>query len=359
MQIKKRRTWLVVVSVIVVLLVSLVTAGYLWYGEQLSPYDASDKETVRVKIDSGMSGAQIATKLEENKLIKSALAMNLYMRLNGSGGGFQVGVYSVSPSQSLEEIIAHLTSGKADEMSVTFYPGAMLERADRNSGGAKYDVFTALKAAGFSDQDIKSALADSYTGAVFSGRPAGMGLEGYIYGDTYFVGAGSTARQVLQRAIDELSQIVIKHDFERKFAARGLTLYEGITLASIVERESIGCPGKAVCEDQRQIASVFYNRLENGTPLGSDVTYHYAADKDGVARNYMLDSPYNTRIHAGLPPGPIAAPGLSSLNAVADPATTNYMYFLSGDDDVTYFGVTEADHSANIRQHCQAKCLLP
>lgn len=93
--------------------------------------------------------------------------------------------------------------------------------------------------------------------------------------------------------------------------------------------------------------------------LGSDVTYHYVADKLGVERNYLLDSPYNTRINTGLPPGPIAVPGLSALNAVADPQKTDYLFFLSGYDDVTYFGKTEADHNNNIRNHCQQKCLLP
>ncbi|OYW84274.1 hypothetical protein B7Z17_04350, partial [Candidatus Saccharibacteria bacterium 32-49-10] len=212
---------------------------------------------------------------------------------------------------------------------------------------------------GYSPTEIEQAFAAKYSSPVFSGRPDGMGLEGYIYGDTYFVQVGSTVQQVLQRAIDEFAKIVASNDLEKKFTAKGLSLYQGITLASIVERESIGCPGQSVCEDQRRIASVFYNRLAIDMSLGSDVTYHYAADRDGVPRDFRLQSDYNTRIHAGLPPGPIAVPGLSALNAVADPAKTNYLFFLSGDDDVTYFGSTEAEHNANIRQHCQAKCQLP
>ena len=91
-------------------------------------------------------------------------------------------------------------------------------------------------------------------------------------------------------------------------------------------------------------------------PLGSDVTYQYIADKTGVARDPNLDSPYNTRRYAGLPPGPIATPGLGSLRAVATPAVGDYLYFLSGDDNVTYYSHTLAEHEANISAHCKIKC---
>jgi UPF0755 protein len=136
-----------------------------------------------------------------------------------------------------------------------------------------------------------------------------------------------------------------------KFKTRGLTLYQGITLASIVQRESGG-------GDEAQIASVFYNRLRIDMVLGSDVTYQYAADKAGVPRDVNLDSPYNTRRYPGLPPGPIAAPGLRALLGVANPAQTDYLYFLSGDDDVTYYGTTLAEHEKNIADHCKEKCQI-
>lgn len=358
MRIKKPSLWLIASGVAALLIIIAAVSSALWYQAQLAPYDTTSDKTVHIDIRSGMTGSDIAQKLEEGGVIRSALAMNIYMRLNG-GPNMQVGVYSVSPSHSLQEIIAHLTSGKADEVSITLYPGAMLERANRDSSDARYDVRTALKTAGYTDEAITAAFAGNYQSPVFAGRPAGVGIEGYVYGDTYFVQVGATAEQVIQRAIDEFARVVRENDLEQKFAARGLTLYEGITLASIVERESIGCPGHAICQDQRNIASVFYNRLDVGMTLGSDVTYHYIADVSGQARNYQIDSPYNTRIHTGLPPGPIAVPGLSALNAVADPVQTDYLFFLSGDDDMTYFGRTDAEHTANIRAHCQEKCLLP
>jgi UPF0755 protein len=90
--------------------------------------------------------------------------------------------------------------------------------------------------------------------------------------------------------------------------------------------------------------------------MGSDVTYQYVADKLGVARDPNLDSPYNTRRFDGLPPGPISSPGLTALKAVAAPANTDYLFFLSGDDDVTYFARNDAEHQANITNHCAVKC---
>ena len=163
----------------------------------------------------------------------------------------------------------------------------------------------------------------------------------------------------MQRSINHLEKIVKKYNLEGKFKARGLTLYQGITLASIIQRESIGCgSGVETCEDQRKIASVFYNRLKANMPLGSDVTYQYIADKTGVERSPNLKSPYNTRIQKGLTPGPIASPSLSALNAAADPINSDYLYFLSGDDDITYFAKTNEEHESNVKAHCQKKCQI-
>lgn len=359
MQISKKRLWLGIVGAVLVIIVAVITAMVFWYNSQLRPVDPSKTETVRIDIKQGMSASEVVSVLEDKGVIRSSLAVSIYLRLHGGGGGFQAGVYSVSPSQTPGEIIEHLSSGKSDEISVTFYPGAMLERADKDSADARYDVRTSLRQVGFSDQEISQAFKATYDSPVFAGRPSWAGLEGYIHGDTYFVKAGSSAEEVIQVAIDQFWRIVEQNGFEAKFASRGLSLYEGITLASIVERESIGCPGQAICSDQRNIASVFYNRLKIDMTLGSDVTYHYAADISGEERSYLLESLYNTRIHPGLPPGPIATPGLSALNAVADPAQTDYLFFLSGDDDVTYFATTEAGHNDNILKHCQQKCLLP
>lgn len=359
MVIKSKKWWKISLAVLLVLVVAGIVASVFWYNSQLSPVDEKNDAKVRIHIKEGTSAGAIIDELASKKVIRSAPAASIYLRINGTGKGFQTGVYSVSPSQSVPEIVQHLTSGRADEKSIMLYPGAMLHDKSGKPENQRTDVFAVLKDAGYSEAGINRAFSANYRGSVLADKPKDSSLEGYIYGETYFVATDATPEQIIQRAIDEFSMIVEKNDLKAKFAKRGLTLYQGITLASIVQRESVGCRGKAVCEDQRNIAAVFYNRMKADMNLGSDVTYHYAADSKGVARDFLLDSPYNTRIHSGLPPGPIAVPGLSALNAVADPANVDYLFFLSGDDHVTYFAKTDAEHQANIRNHCHDKCLLP
>lgn len=148
-----------------------------------------------------------------------------------------------------------------------------------------------------------------------------------------------------------------------KISIRGLSLYQAITLASIVQRE-LNCEGKPTeggrqerCYTyQRTIAQIFLKRLRENISLGSDVTFIYAADIMGVAPSVTIDSPYNTRIHTGLPPGPIGAPGILALRAVANPTSTDYLFFIAGDDGLIYFASDQAGHEANIAAHCQKLC---
>ena len=340
MKIRKRRIWLLVLSIVVAIAGIGALGATVWYKQMLSPVDVNSQQTFRINIKEGMGSSDIAKTLEDNKIIKNSLAFSIYTRLHNSASKFKAGVYSVKSSQSVDEIINHLTSGKTDEIAITFYPGSTLNKKMKNSDGR--EVESVLLKAGFSDDQIKKAFAAKY-----------------IYGETFYISPDETAEQVLQRSINHLEKIVKKYNLEEKFKARGLTLYQGITLASIIQRESIGCgSGVETCEDQRKIASVFYNRLKANMPLGSDVTYQYIADKTGVERSPNLKSPYNTRIQKGLTPGPIASPSLSALNAAADPINSDYLYFLSGDDDITYFAKTNEEHEANVKAHCQKKCQI-
>ena len=351
MQIRKSRKWMIVIAGLVAVLGLSAAAGAGWYLYNLSAVNSGDQAVTRVNITSGMTAPQVASALEEKKLIRSRYAFLGYIKLKRIDARFKVGVYVVKPSQSTPEIIKHLINGQSDEVAIRFYPDGTLRGKDYRS------VESALKTAGYSDADIEGALKADYDSYVFKSRPAGADLEGFVYGDTYFMSGDATAKSAIQRALAEFDQVARKNNLEEKFKKRGLTLYQGVTLASIVQKESIGCGvGTEVCEDQRKIASVFYNRMKAGMNLGSDVTYQYAADKLGVARDTQLDSPYNTRVHKGLPPGPIATPGLSALNAVANPAQTDYLFFLSGDDNVTYFAKTDAEHIANAKAHCRQKC---
>jgi UPF0755 protein len=321
------------------MIVGVSLATVIWYNVQLTPRTDDKQQSVLVTIELGTAPGAIGQLLEEKAIIRSRLAFGIYSRLSGAWNNLQAGTYSFLPSDSTPQIVKDLVDGNVHTKEITFYPGATLAEHRQ-----------VLLDAGFDQTEIDVAFAKTYDSPLFATKPSGTDLEGYIYGETYNFNSGTTVETVLQRTFNEFYTDIVDNNLVEGFRLQGLTLYEGITLASIIQRE---VSGEA---DQKQVAQVFFARLRSGMQLGSDVTFIYAAEKLDIIPTSTLDSPYNTRISIGLPPGPISSPGLSALLAVADPAGGDYLYFLSGDNDTTYFSITEAEHQANIRDHCQVKC---
>lgn len=342
---KKKRSKLKIVMwtflIFVVTALAAVAAGVWWYQQQLLPVAPNTKNHVRLTIASGSSPSMIAKQLKSENLIKSELAFSIYTKLSNTEGILKAGLYNLAPSETTQEIVDHLVSGKQDTFSVTFLPGDTLANNRKK-----------LIEVGYGEAEVDAALAKTYSRPLFASKPASADLEGYLYGETYEFDSAASVEAILNRTFDEYEKIITRHDLVNGFKKQGLTLYEGITLASIIQREVTGE------EDEKQVAGVFVNRLKDGISLGSDVTYQYAARKMGVAPTPQLESPYNTRKYAGLPPGPIAVPGVGALKAVANPGVHDYIFFLSGDDDVTYFAKTDAEHQKNIINHCKQKCLI-
>jgi len=342
-----------ILATISALLIGVIVGSFFWYNEQIKPLNSSDTKLKIINVESGSTPGQVSRMLEDEGIIRSALVFDIYVKLSGKQDLLQAGTYRLTPSESVAQVVEHLLSGTVDQFSVTFYPGATLTDFFPNSSSKKYDVTTALKTAGYSDNEISQALAASYNSPVLDGKPLLADLEGYVYGQTYNLNTGTSAEAAIQRALDEFYSVVKDNGLIKKFKAHGLSLRQGIILASIIQSEA------SDPIEQKQVAQVFYSRLALGMMLGSDVTYQYIADKTGVARDTNLDSPYNTRRYTGLPPGPISVPGLSALMAVADPASGDYLFFLSGDDDKMYYAKTDAEHQANIVNHCLVKCSTP
>ncbi len=334
----KRRSTRTIVQLIAGLIVILAGSG-IWYNLQLKPVGSDPSQLVAIKVESGMTPSEIGKLLADKSIIRNALAFDIYTRLSGERGSLQAGSYRLSPAESTPTIVNHLVSGRVDTFNITFLPGATLA-----------DDHKVLENAGFSKADIDNAFAQTYTSPLFAGKPAGADLEGYIYGQTYRFNVGATVSDILQSTFKQFYADLVKSNLIDSITQHNLTLFQGITLASIIQKEASN-PA-----DQTQVAQVFYSRLQINMPLGSDVTYQYIADKTGVARDPNLDSPYNTRRYPGLPPGPISSPGLTALQAVAHPAAGDYLYFLNGDDNIMYYAHTSAEHEANIKAHCQVKC---
>lgn len=337
----KKKTIVAVFIAVVGAVFLLLLAGFLWYSSQLSAVEPGSDEKVKITIQPGSGVLDIASTLKENRLIKSEVAFDWYLRLTGKSGSLQSGSYRIGKGEDVPAIVGHLTSGNTDTFSITFLPGNTLAKHRQ-----------ALIDAGYDPANVDAALNKEYEHPIFVDAPANADLEGFIYGETYNFGADATPEQILVRTFDQFESIISENDLVERYKQQGFSLYEGITMASIIQREVI------TAEDAAQVAQVFKKRYDMGMQLGSDVTYQYIADKTGQARSVDLDSPYNTRRYPGLPPGPIASPGLSALKAVASPAPGDYLYFLSGDDDKTYFARTNEEHEKNIELHCQKKCQI-
>lgn len=338
----------------------LAAAAALWltYQALLQPVDPSDRSAQKIVIKSGQSFSEVADLLSQRSLIRSPLAFEIMARLSGKHNAVKAGTCTLTRDESATQILDKITSGCHDFKAITFYPGATLYKS--RSKPTSMDVTDVLLAAGYSQAEIDAALAKTYTTEgidLFADKPAGTDLEGYIYGETYYVDTDATVEEVLQTVFDQMAADIETGGYVEKFQARGLTLYQGITLASIVQRELSCTSGSTACyQDQQRIAQVFYTRLASSMTLGSDVTFYYAADKLGVDPATDIDSPYNTRRYGGLPPGPIAAPGIHALDAVANPASTDYLFFITGDDGTVHYAHTDAEHQQNIAKYCQKLC---
>ena len=224
-------------------------------------------------------------------------------------------------------------------------------------GETIFDIKSNLIELGYSPDEVEAGFNADYDFDFLKDRPEGATLEGYLYGETHEFYKDASVKEILQVFLSEMSKVISENDLEAKYAEEGLTLFEGITLASVVQKE-------ASSPEQPTVAQVFLSRLSYGIPMGSDVTVSYAlnvVDPDRAIYTdnqsaLQVDSCYNTRLYLGLPCGPISNPGLSALLAVAEPSDTAYLYFLTGDDGLMYYSYTEAEHNQNIYLHCQDLC---
>ena len=367
---KRRSAWKVAgVSMVIVLILALATGmlAWNWYGDQLKPVDSGNSRRIDISIEEGDSLSTVAEFLEKQGLIRSKIAFQINAQLNGKAAGIKKGNCRIAKSQSSNEILDILVKGCNDYKNIMFYPGATIEKPLYKPEGSEMNadlmyIKGVLARAGYDESAINKAFNKEYAGPLFEGKPSGTSLEGYVYGQTYHVPVDSTAEFILQTTFDQMYKDLEAEGLPAKFKAQGLNMYQAITLSSIVQRE-LNCEGKPTPERkdrcyqyQRTIAQIFLKRLKEDDVLGSDVTFIYAADMQGVFPTVNIDSPYNTRINKGLPPGPIAAPGLLALKAVGNPTDTDYHFFIAGDDGLIYFAKTVAEHEENIKNYCQKLC---
>jgi UPF0755 protein len=340
---KQRRSRLVgrvLIGTAAGLLLVLVVAG-LWLRGQIDP--GAGGATVQVTIPKGATTGQISSILDDKGVIKDAGLFRFWVKFK-SAGPFQAGDYQLRVHQRYDDVIAVLQKGaKAETVRLTIPEGFTLAQIAERVG----------KLPGRSAQRFLDLAASGQYRSQF--LPAGNNnLEGMLFPETYDLRPQDDEAAILRRLVSGFDQIAAETGLDQSPAKVGLTPYEVVIVASMIEREA------RVPDDRPMIARVIDNRLQRKMPLGIDATIRYALNKpSGPLRQSELaaDNPYNTRKRAGLPPTPIASPGRAALDAALNPTPGAWLYYVLADQDGRHvFATTDAEFQKAVA-NCKAKGL--
>lgn len=334
-----RRVKILVIVLVIIFIGGAGLSQYV-YHQDLKPASASQKSKI-VTVSQGSSVKQIADRLQDQGVIKSAWAFELYIHAHSLSTYLQAGTYALSPSQDVTGIVNILTSGKVTSKLVTILPGKRIDQ-----------IRTDLINDGFTPSSVDRALnPDLYADLpALTFKPASINsLEGLLWPDSFQKESNTDPSVIIRESLSEMGDHLTP-SVQQAFASEGLTVYQGLTLTSIVQEEV------NKFSDQQQVAQVFLSRLKTNMPLGSDVTAYYGSIETGQNPSLTYNSPYNTLIHTGLPPTPISTISAQALTATEHPAGTNWLYFVTGDNGTTYFSTTLAQHQQQTAQYCHKLC---
>jgi UPF0755 protein len=313
--------------------------------EEINEPISDDPTPVNFVVNTGETAFGIAERLEEQGLISDATLFRRFLQYNDLDASLEAGEYQLRRNMAMRDIAEALQHSLVEEVAITIPEGWRAEQvADLLTAENIMDGSVFLAAVRQGDAISHPLLAD---------RPAGANLEGYLFPETYRLPAQATPEDLLTRMLDTM-QARLPIGWESMASAQGLSLYEVLTLASIVEREAV------VPEERPTIASVYLNRIREGMYLQADPTVQYAMGYQPESGQWWktpvtleeyenVNSPYNTYLYPGLPPGPIASPGTSSIAAVLQPAQTSFLFFLGRGDGSHIFANTFEEHESNIQ----------
>jgi UPF0755 protein len=322
----------------------LIAAGgaafYVYQGLQ----PPNGEHTVKkVSIPSGSSVREIGRLLEEQGLIRSADLFAYYAMYQGIGSRLQAGTYQFQTGATVDEILQTMAEGKTvvDTVRFTVPEGWNVEQiADHLAQKGLAD-----KAAFLREVNQGSFPEFPFVAAIPKTEGRKYRLEGYLFPETYEVKKGASAHEIIAKMLAQF-QKEWQPEWTETLKQRGMTMDEAVRLASIVEREVV------VDKERPIVAGVYYNRLREGWLLQADATVQFVLGKQRDRLTYndlKVNSPYNTYMHPGLPPGPIANPGRASLAAAVHPAQHDYFFYVTKKDGSSehYFSRTLAEHEAN------------
>ncbi len=308
---------------------------------------SDDPTPIHFKVEVGETAASVGNRLQEMGLITDVNLFRRFLQYNGLDASLEAGEYILRRNMSMREIGEALQHSKVEEVTVTIPEGWRAEQ-----------VADMLSKQGIMDGSVLLAVVrqgEAVQHALLASKPAGMGYEGYLFPETYRLPVQPAPEDLLIRMLNTL-QARLPVEWERMATAQGLSFHQVLTLASIVERE-------AVIPDERPvIASVYLNRLKHGMYLNADPTVQYAMGYQPDSGQWWktpvtieeyqgVNSPYNTYLNPGLPPGPICSPGISAIMAVLQPANTDYLYFVARGDGGHVFATTMEEHESNVQTY--------
>jgi UPF0755 protein len=328
-----------------VLLVVLAVLGvgtsrvYDWWNYNVYTPVSTSSQRVVFHIDSGEPPTQVADDLVGQHLIRSRTVFDLYLRITGAGARFEAGSFILNRNMNMAQITDALQHAAPDQLAVTLREGFPLrvqaQDVEKSGLGTAADYLAAAN-------DPSIAAKYDFLGS----RPpdASPPLEGYLFPDTYLVDKTGGVKALITAQLDQFGVVFspdLRNQISQATATRPAETVEAIViLASMVERESNNT------SDNGNVCSVYYNRLKINMTLGVDATLLYALGRltpEPTAAELQISSPFNTRTHAGLPPGPISNPGKAAILSCINPPKTTYLYYFADRKGVTHFESNEQD----------------
>ena len=341
---------LIAVVVIIGLLGFGTSRAVDWWNLNVNTPVSSNSHKVTFHIDPGETSTEIGTDLYQLGLIRSTIAFDLYTRVTDAAPKFQAGAFLLNTNMSLSDIVSALQHGRPDEKTITFPEGFPL----RSQAELVNGKFSSITAADYLKAASDPTLAATYKFLPLSPPSSDFPYEGYLFPDTYLVDPAEGAKGLVQEQLDQFATV-----FSAAWQAQIAQATPGrpkedirtiVILASMVDREA----NNKNPTDRGNVCSVYYNRLRLNIKLGVDATLLYALGRltpEPTAAELLLNSPYNTRTHAGLPPGPISNPGSAALQACINPPVTNYLFYFTDRVGTTHFESSDAQFEADKQKY--------
>ena len=370
---KKKKSHLKGFLVTVLILLILLGAGGFFglrYAESaLQPVDPSSKQYMTVQIPDGSNAQEIGSTLEKSGVIKNGLVFTLYVKYKNYNE-LKSGYYNLQKSMSVEDVIKELQKGGTPEpqevtlANLTIPEGYTLEQIAQTVGQLQGDFKEPLTAEAFlakvQDETFIAQEVAKYPNLLASlpAKDSGVRyrLEGYLFPATFTIKESTTVESLIDEMLAAMDKNLSSHYATIK--EKNLTVNELLTIASLVEKEG------AKTEDRKLIAGVFYNRLNLGMPLQSNIAILYAEGKlgqnislsDDAAIDTSIDSPYNVYTKVGLMPGPVDSPSLDAIESSINQTKSDYLYFVANvQDGKVYYSTTLEEHDRNVQEHINSK----